>query len=93
MDLTSGLTHAGRHLVDQLLRRHDDGRRWATRYELAKDARISSRTALRVLASLEKSGHLEVQSVRDQEYGINTPSLYRLTVAAATSLREGAVNA
>ena len=93
MELISGLTHAGRHIVDALVRRHDDGRQWATRYDLAREAKVSPRHALRVLARLEESGALEVQSVREQQYGINTPTLYRLTVAAATALREGAVNA
>ena len=46
-----------------------------------------------MLKSLEAAGLLEVQTVRGQEYGINTPTLYRLTVAAATSVREEAVNA
>ena len=91
--MISGLTHAGRHIVNELLRLHDDGRRWATRYELARAAEVSSRTSLRVLAHLEESDALEVQSVRGQEYGINTPTLYRLTVAAATELREATADA
>ena len=93
MEMISGLTHAGRHIVDALLRMHDDGRQWATRYELARAAKVSSRTSLRVLSHLENLRALEVQTVRDQEYGINTPTLYRLTVAAATELREGVPSA
>lgn len=71
------LTHAGRHILDALEEFARAGR-WATRYELAAKAGVSSRTALRTTALLEAEGMLDVQTVRGQRYGINTPTLYRL---------------
>ena len=72
------LTHAGRHVVDALEACRSDGDRWATRYELARAASVSARTALRVLARLEEGGFLEVETCRYQEFGINHASRYRL---------------
>lgn len=73
-----GLTHAGRHVLEALEGLRDDGCKWATRYELAARAGVSSRTALRALQAMEERDLLEVQTVRGQQYGINTPTLYRL---------------
>ena len=73
-----GLTHAGRHVLEALEELRDDGGKWATRYELASAAGVSSRTALRALQAMEARGLLDVDSVRGQQYGINTPTLYRL---------------
>ena len=72
------LTHAGRHVIDALEQCRSDGNRWATRYELARAASVSARTALRVLARLDEGGFLEIETTRHQLYGINHPSRYRL---------------
>ena len=71
------LTHAYRHVLQVLI----DGRasgQWFTRYEAAETAGVSSRTALRALLKMESLGWLDVEHVRDQEYGINTPTRYTL---------------
>ena len=72
-----GLTHARRHVLQVLI----DGRasgRWFTRYEAAEAAGVSDRTALRCAPAHGIPGWLEVEHVRDQIYGINTPTHYTL---------------
>ena len=71
------LTHGGRHVLRSLI----DGRasgRWFTRYEAAEAAGVSDRTSLRALLHMESLGWLDVEHVRDQIYGINTPTRYIL---------------
>ena len=76
--------------MEALERFRDDGRRWATRYEVAAEAGVSSRTALRALQAMEERMLLEVRTVRGQEYGINTPTLYRLQECAGEPVAQHA---